>query len=317
MTDSASKVLSLRFADPHNAARYPLPVTGECAWQRQDNGWITRIELPDLHAGYIIAPSLSVLCDEPYGFQFTLCSGTKARWPLPSSPRTEPIQDASSRKVRTALDCYHIIKPLCNVSLEVTCSAPGEPTNYLLVVSARPVELSPGALPPHSAECRQVPPQRSQMLENPRIASRICSPIAAGMVIGYHGHAVDWRQLLMDCYDPVTKMYGMWPLAIRAASHYGCLGAIELLASWDDVSSCLTADLPLVASIRFAKNQLPGAPLTATGGHLIVVHAVNSERALVNDPAAPNHGAVARSYPTPALAEAWFRHRGAAYILLP
>ena len=155
------------------------------------------------------------------------------------------------------------------------------------------------------------------MLENPRIASRICSPISTGMVIGHHGHSVNWHSLLQDCYDPVTKMYGMWPLAIRAASRYGCLGAVELFSGWSQVSACLAADVPIVASIRFGKGQLPGAPLNASGGHLIVVHGLSSNSVRVNDPAAPDHGTVARSYPAQALAEAWFRHRGAAYILLP
>ena len=40
-------------------------------------------------------------------------------------------------------------------------------------------------------------------------------------------------------------------------------------------------------------------------------------RVLVNDPAAPDHGSVRRTYPLAEFAEAWFRHRGAAYILLP
>ena len=312
-----TKVDQLRFADPHNAERYPLPVAGACVWQRQNDGWITRIDLADLPAGSILAPSLSVLSDEPYGFQFTLFSGARGSWPLPCTPRNEATPDASTRRVRTVLDCYHILKPLRNVRIEVSCRAAKEPENYLLVLSVRPVELPPDTRPPEAAACLQDPPRRSQMLENPRIASRICSPMAAGMVIGHHGHAVDWRKFLADCYDPVTKMYGMWPLAIRAASHYGCLGAVELLDSWDDVRQCLAANLPVVASIRFAQGQIPEAPLAATGGHLIVVHAVNPDVVRVNDPAAPNHGTVTRCYSTPALAEAWFRHRGAAYILLP
>ena len=57
--------------------------------------------------------------------------------------------------------------------------------------------------------------------------------------------------------------------------------------------------------------------MAATAGHLVVVHGLEGDSVLVNDPAAPHHGAVNRRYPVTAFSEAWFRHRGAAYILLP
>jgi len=317
MTDSAGECLSLRFADSATAEHYPLAVSAECEWQRKGETWSAHIPLSDLAAGSILAPSLSVLSDEPYGFQFTLMSNETASWPLPDVPRQQSSPAVSDRRVRTALDCFHLLKPLRAASLQVTCHCAQQPTRYLLVVSMRPVDMPSVAAPAVEVRCHRAPPGHSQMLENPRIASRICSPISTGMVIGHHGHSVDWHSLLRDCYDPVTKMYGMWPLAIRAASHYGCLGAVELFSGWQEVGACLAADIPLVASIRFGNGLLPGAPLGASGGHLIVVHGLNSTSALVNDPAASNHGSVARSYSTQALAEAWFRHRGAAYILLP
>ncbi len=317
MTNSASKSISLRFADSDTAGQYPLAVSAGCQWQRNGETWLTRIPLPDLAAGSILAPSLSVLSDEPYGFQFTLHSDGAASWPLPAVPRQASSPEASNRRVRTALDCFHLLKPLRGASLEVICHCAQQPARYLLVISQRPVDIPAVTAPTAEVHCLRAPPRRSQILENPRIASRICSPISTGMVIGHHGHSVNWHSLLRDCYDPVTKMYGMWPLAIRAASVYGCLGAVELLSGWPEVGACLAADIPLVASIRFGKGKLPGAPLSASGGHLIVVHGLSPNTALVNDPAAPNHGSVARSYPTQALAEAWFHHRGAAYILLP
>ena len=75
--------------------------------------------------------------------------------------------------------------------------------------------------------------------------------------------------------------------------------------------------LPLVASIRYAAGELPGAPMLATGGHLVVVTGVDGEAVLVNDPAAPYHGTVSRRYPLAAFSRAWFRHRGAVYIVSP
>ena len=57
--------------------------------------------------------------------------------------------------------------------------------------------------------------------------------------------------------------------------------------------------------------------MQATGGHLVVVTGVDGDSVLVNDPAAPYHGVVSRRYPLDAFSRAWFRHRGAVYILCP
>ena len=57
--------------------------------------------------------------------------------------------------------------------------------------------------------------------------------------------------------------------------------------------------------------------MNATGGHLVVVHGLAGRDVLVHDPAAAHHGAVMRRYPVDAFSRAWFRHRGAVYILCP
>jgi hypothetical protein len=92
---------------------------------------------------------------------------------------------------------------------------------------------------------------------------------------------------------------------------------VELFSSWDPALACLRAGLPLVASIRYGAGELPGAPMNATGGHLVVVHGLAGRDVLVHDPAAAHHGAVMRRYPVDAFSRAWFRHRGAVYILCP
>ncbi len=111
-------------------------------------------------------------------------------------------------------------------------------------------------------------------------------------------------------------MYGVWPLALAAAARRGCLGAVEVFDRWDEALAVLENGVPLVTSIRFSAGELPGAPLTETGGHLVVVHGVSGDTVRVCDPAAP-HGDVLRDYPADAFSRAWLRHRGAAYILPP
>lgn len=311
---------TLRFADPSTVNQYPLPIAGPADWQAADAGtWRVTLPLPPLNTGDMLAPSLSVLAGSPYRFQFTLVTPAKA-YPLrrlPAAAGDDAYTDPGDAAVRTAIDCYHLSASPGPCRLEVSYFGPHRPERYLLTVSVRPTELDAVATGPLPARFAPPPPRRSQMLANPRIAGRICSPMSMAMLIGTHRPDVDYDAVVSACLDPVTGMYGLWPLAVRAASCWGLLGAVELIDDWQPVLTCLERGLPVVASIRYAQDALPGAPQRATGGHLVVVHGLDSDTVLVNDPAAPDHGSVLRRYPLDAFSQAWFRHRGAAYMLSP
>jgi hypothetical protein len=152
------------------------------------------------------------------------------------------------------------------------------------------------------------------------IARGICSPTCVSMVLTHHarqrGHAApDWLEVVQTCYDPASRLYGSWPLALEAGRRHCSLGAVEVFAGWQEPLRVLEAGVPLVTSIRFAEGRLPGAPLNATGGHLVVVHRAGPDRIEVCDPAADSDAEVARHYTAATFSEAWLRHRGAAYIL--
>jgi len=312
-----SEGLSLRFADPESAAVYPADTAGEVDWQRRDALWQTVVNLPDLETGSILAPSLAVLNNWPYEFRFEL-SADQGRWPLPKVPSEagHSAPAGSGDSVHGKLDCWHINKPLTGVKVQVSCAAASLPNRYLLALTARPLQLADLPEPPQQSLCVPRPVQFSQMLENPRIASRSCSPVALAMALAEHrGSRAPLHQILPLCHDPATGMYGMWPLAIRTASRFGVIGALELLSDWSMVTASLEAGYCVVASIRYAPGTLSGSPQPGTGGHLVVVYGVTDDTVLVNDPAAPNRGVVSRRYPLEQFTEAWFRHRGAAYIL--
>jgi hypothetical protein len=112
-------------------------------------------------------------------------------------------------------------------------------------------------------------------------------------------------------------MFGVWPLNMWAASRKGALGAVELFASLDDAVPALLAGVPVVSSIRFRSGELEGAPLDATGGHLVVLTGLTSDSALVNDPAGRGIAGVLRRYRRDQFAAAWLAERGAAYVMLP
>ncbi|MEM8766710.1 MAG: C39 family peptidase [Pseudomonadota bacterium] len=311
---------TLRFADVETVPQYPLEIPDALNWQGTDGGWRVDIPLPDLEAGALLTPSLSLPTSGPgASYRFVLMAGER-EYRLPTIPTTahrKESGDGSDRRVRTALDCFLIEQAVQDVHLQCTVSAAAEPARYLLTVSCRPRELS-GPIPePATHPVAPRPAEISQMLANPRIANRICSPVSTAMVIAGPGVSTEAGRVVRDCFDPLTGMYGLWPLAIRSAALQGYLGAVELLSGWTDVEASLEAALPVIASIRFDADALPGSPQRKTAGHLVVVYGIEGDEVLVCDPAAPNHGSVSRRYPAAAFAEAWFRHRGAAYMLTP
>ncbi len=316
---------SLRFADPQTLTQYPLQVSATADWRpvgEASADWQFSIDLGRLPKGEMVAPSLSLLDAPGHRFTFTLEADGEAFELAPIPPTAEDGERRSrpreKARVRTAIDCFHIEKSVHQARLHCALRTPTPPSRYLLTVSIRATDItisSPTSLPTTVAAAR--PAAISQMLQNPRIAARVCSPVSTAMVMAAHGCKVVTEQVIASCHDPVTGMYGLWPLAVRAAGSAGLIGAVELFADWAPALECLGSGLPLVASIRYATGELPGAPMPATGGHLVVVYGVDGDAVLVHDPAAPYHGTVGRRYPLDAFSRAWFRHRGAVYIVVP
>lgn len=317
---------TLRFADPQTASRYPLPITRTADWQpdgARTGGWRVSIDLGRLPKGEMVAPSLSLLDAPDHRYLFALeADGQRYELaPIPPVPEDKAQRESNGGgkgRVRTAIDCFHVEKTVRQATLHCELTTSQLPSRYLLTASIRPTELkvkAPASLPEVIVANR--PATTSQKLQNPRIAARVCSPVATAMVMAAHRKGLATEHIIAACHDPVTGMYGIWPLAIRAAAGAGLIGAVELFEDWSPALACLSAGLPLVASIRYANGELPGAPMPATGGHLVVVTGVDGDAVLINDPAAPNHGTVSRRYPLDAFSSAWFRHRGAVYIVSP
>ncbi|MGA1371684.1 MAG: C39 family peptidase [Pseudomonadales bacterium] len=314
---------TLRFADTETAGRYPLAVTEQAVWL----AGTLRLVLPSLPAGTLLVPSLA-LPDVPVTPHRWTLSADGVKWPLPIVPAAAGTSAPPSPDPRASgeIDCWRLHDDLVNPTLTLELEAP-TPTRYLISVSARAYTLAE-PLAPGSEQTTAAPiPPLSQLDAAPDIARRICSPTSLAMLIGSlraqtgaavrHAVLEDWQALVAECRDPATGLYGLWPLAIGAAARRGFPGAVEVFESWRDPLAVLARGLPFVASIRFARDALPGAPLAETGGHQVVVAGINNEHVLVFDPAAPSADSVARRYPAAAFTRAWLSQRGAAYILCP
>ena len=311
---------ALRLANDVNG--YPLPIAGAATWQNeqaedQERVWVARLSLPAVPPDHIIVPSFCQLDEYDAHFQFCLQSGLHD-WPLNPVPAAGKTASTSNKatEVSCHIDCWHTHNDLEQSVVELRVRCAHAPSSYLLTLSVRKLELGADATPlvPDTSVMVTVPRNISQMNAEAAIRARICSPTALVMALSALRRELDWQTAVQTCYDPQTKAYGAWPLAINAAAQQGIAAAVECFYDWTDVVRILQAGSPLVCSIRFAQGQLQHAPLPQTGGHLVVLYGIDGGHVLVKDPAAAQDSEVSRRYLAEEFSKAWLQRRGAAYI---
>jgi hypothetical protein len=307
---------TLRYGPATVTARYPKPFAGTLSWERTSSGWTAEIALPAIGPEWIIVPSFSTIGHADYGFRFTLSGefGTVPLTPIRAAPESDQAASAES-PVTSHLDCWHTPArgfDSARVRLDVFCSA--MPQQYLVAVSARPL-VSGADVGRQTADAIAVP-AFSQMTAAADLRRRICSPTCVAMVLSGYGRRIDTAAAAAACLDPVTHMYGMWPLAIHTASAHGVLGTLETFTSLDDVTPLLRCRWPIIASIDFGAGELDGSPQPQTNGHLVVVRGIDTGHVVVNDPAADDDASVPRRYDRAQFTAAWLNRRGVGYVLL-
>ncbi len=303
------------------AASYPLPLHGEALWQEGERHqestltWKTSIELPAVPFGHIIVPSFAST-REYAGHAFTLIEPVVCG--LQEVPAVKPAPAADTNSPVTAhIDCWHTRARLRSAVVQLTVESPEPPEAYLITLTIRPLNVLRPAMPTSSIGCGRALTPVSQMTYEGDIRGRICSPTALTMALSYLDDPPSLQSIVEACYDPATKAYGAWPLAISAAAGRGILGAVEAVTSWDEIGDVLSAGSPIVCSIRFRTGSLRGAPLRQTAGHLVVLTSADREEVEVYDPAAENDEQVLRRYNTREFSRAWLARRGAAYFFAP
>lgn len=315
--------LTIRLADINIEKLYPLTVDGAANWYAGpvQNTWYADVALPALPERHIIVPSYMQLHDHSkYYFEF--CNGdTKST--LQHVPGVADQQENATTQVvsgkvaavSTHIDCWHTTTDTAASSVTVVVESVEKPRDYLLVVGIRPLCTKPDIPVTGGKAIVPIPASISQMQAEAAIARRICSPTALQMALSKFTHHPSWAATVAACYDPISKAYGSWPLAIRWASEHGVVGAVEVFEHWADVLALLQQQIPLVCSIRFETGELNNAPLTQTPGHLVLLYGVDDNEVLVMDPAAADHAEVERRYALEEFINAWLSRRGAAYVL--
>lgn len=244
-----------------------------------------------------------------------------------AAPEQERLLTFSGGKVR--VDYLRTNRPMQSVRWRLRALG-GEPGQELGIAGlamcfsdSRSFVLAPAALARPAATLAgtlasrdlQVP-SRSQRLEDPALASRICSPTSVAMVLDYHGHGHATAEVARRLYDPTHDLYGNWPRAVQGAWTLGVPGVLARFCDWRAVEEVLAHGLPLILSIGVKAGQLRGAPYEKTSGHLIVLRGFDEQgRALCNDPAADSLSGVARRYAREDLELVWMKRGGLAYVI--
>ncbi len=330
-------IFAKRLAPKAFVHNFPLPVTGEAQWQYKGNGhWRTSITLNGLPNNHILVPSFCAM-NAAYTHQFTaLGTHPHINCPLHPVPNADPpgTTQPSDGALSAHIDCWHTHADLTHLVVQLDVHIPGRqaarirqnadpqfPLDHLISITGRPLELAGAAdgwpLNPSLLSTGQPgAPGRiySQMLAQEQIKHRICSPTALAMALSRSPAPPSWQDTINACYDPATKAYGAWPLAIKWAGKCGVVAAIETFSDWHLPQHILNQGTPIICSIRFAKGELTGAPMATSGGHLVLLAGIDAERVQVYDPAAPDKDSVLTTYSTQEFANAWFRRRGAAYV---
>ncbi|MDT9594171.1 C39 family peptidase [Nocardioides zeae] len=153
-----------------------------------------------------------------------------------------------------------------------------------------------------------------------------CSPTSVSMVLGYYrrlpsaksyawvpsGHPVPWvDHAARMTYDHTYKGCGNWSFSAAYASQLVDTAYVTRLRSLREAEEFIAQGIPLVASIRFGRGQLTGAPISASNGHLLVIVGFDrSGNVVVNDPAAPKAASVRRTYRRAEFERAWLPTSG-------
>ena len=226
-----------------------------------------------------------------------------ARW----SPEERRSLDGADPKTRIAVDVVHSDVPFSGIGVISTVSLDA------VAVSVPPPR---GARVPKLRRVAplDVPPLSQTVRGHPESARTWCSPTALAMLLRYHGVAVDVATVAHGVLDAAYAGTGNWAFNAAYAGARGLRGVVAYLRGLDHVAAFVAAGLPVAISISWAGDELPGAPLAHSDGHLIVVRGFEPSFVLVNDPAQP---AVVTRYARAALEGVFAAHGAVAYLVAP
>jgi hypothetical protein len=290
------------------------PVSSDHEWVIDAGPWELR------HPARHFVPALSLLSSSVAVFRTELSVWRDGAWsawvaadPIGGDDFTTMFPNVPA--LACDVDVFTTPAPVDRVALRVRVRMPAaRSTPWLATLSA--CDLAPLERAAHSARSVRIAvPARSQMVEREDIRRRICSPTSVAMVLEYCGRRIDTAVVAADVLHAATDRYGVWPAAVAAAARHGVAGYLLRFPDWASAAWCLAAGLPIVASVRYRADELPGAAMQETDGHLVVITGEDGDVVLLNDPAADTTADVPRRVPRAALERVWLERAGVGYVL--
>ena len=151
-----------------------------------------------------------------------------------------------------------------------------------------------------------------------------CSPTSTSMVLGYLNHDTGAceprvRAAVSGVYDWIYDGHGNWPFNTAYAATQGYEAYVARLTSLERAEEFVAAGVPVVMSIAWGKNDLTGASVSSTAGHLLVLVGFDADgNPIINDPAAATDADVTRTYLRSEFEPLWLTSSGGTvYLIYP
>lgn len=142
-----------------------------------------------------------------------------------------------------------------------------------------------------------------------------CSPASLSMLHAYAGIDRSVADTARAVFDRAYNGTGNWSFNVAFSGRLGLRASVVYLRNLDHARQFIEAGIPLALSYSWQGDELPGAPLEHSDGHLAVLCGfTQAGDCVMNDPAAP---ALRVTYPRSALERIWQRNRGVAFAAAP
>lgn len=208
--------------------------------------------------------------------------------------------------VRVDTDVIRSTQPFDGIEVR----APG--VEFKAIAFATPVRNEPSLPYVGQARILDVPPRSQYVIESER---GWCSPTSLSMLHAYHGIDYDVPTTARAVFDRAYNGTGNWSFNMAFSGSLGFRAAVVYLRNLDHAQRLIDAGIPIAISYSWQGDELPGAPIGHSEGHLVVLRGFTANGdCAINDPAAPHLQVV---YPRAAIEQIWQRNKGVAYAVAP
>lgn len=273
------------------------------------------VTLGSIVAGTRLLPCLTG--PELSGYQFVLQAAGQPDCYLPPIGSFEATGDSTKKAWAShKIDWILFNEDVAGVRLKVKTATPVNKLTALLHCSTR-MTGTPISPPTASLKSKTIltVPCISQMSLPDKIKKQACSPVSTLMVLAWYGITPDVETFVNQAQHQSSKLYGVWPSNMLAASQFGVRATTRYFDNLDKIVSLLDLNMPVPVSICYQKGDLCGAAIPQTQGHVVVITGIQHGEVYVNDPAAATAETVARRYNINAFNQAWQQHHGIGYLL--